>query len=234
MWELDIIINYKYRKYLFYIKDSIISNPKYDKKGVFAIVKDGNNAVLSIAILEPTKQLLKDIEELVAETLIFTEKEAYITKSRRLPRGEFRQAFVKALVLLNMQKEIALAKKYIDLQSSTINIHSLFSFRLKHLEAIWQSHLDAICPNDMEVNNDNLLDILQAIISSNIKNVEVVITDAYRITARNINIVATDEADVIANLILISPKKITIDKNVVLSGDTIILLQYLFQNKLVL
>ena len=235
MWEIDIIINYKYRKYLMYIKENITNSKNYSKKGVFAIIKMDNNAILSIAMLDATEELKQEIRVWIAECIVFSEKESYIRNKKILPNTTFRNAFLKALIMVDISSDIDIVAKEINLCDKSINLHSLYKFRLKFLEDRWEKSLQALFPDKKELTSDKLMDILKNIVASNRKSVEVVIKkrdNKFVIEAINddIYITASDEADVIANLILLSPYAIHNESANEYCSDSLILIEYLFSN----
>lgn len=235
MWEIDIIIEYKYRKYLLYLKENITASKYYNKKGIFAIIKIESNAVLSIAIIDIDDRLKEQIIEWIAECVVFSEKERYILSSKLLPNNEYKNTFLKALVMVDMTEDVKMVSSHINLDEDTINLHSLFKFRLPHLEKKWKAMLERFFTKDEILDNSKIMEILKDITACT-QNSEIIRVrkknDNYIIESSisNIYITAKDDTDLIANLILLSPKEIHIYCSQYISTESMVLLTYLFCN----
>ena len=234
MWEFNIYINNKYIRYLNYIKENIMTSKNYTK-GIFAIAKIDNNAVLSIAIEKPSNALLNEIKHYIAESIIYSEKENYISQKKFIPKNEFRTPLIKVLVLLNISSDIDYVANLINLNDSNLNIHSFFNFKLNKLKNKWESSINSFTSKNEETTGEELLDILKLIIESNPSNNKAVIEfngSNYILDIDKKRISANDEIDIISNLIISSPNKIDIQCKDNLSCDSLILLNYLFNNKI--
>ena len=235
MWEIDIIIDYRYRKYLLYLKENITSSQHYNHKGVFAIIKIGNNAILSIAIMDIDDNLKSEIKEWIAECVVFSEKERYILASQTLPNNIYKHTFLKALVMVDMAEDVKIVSSHISLEENTINLHSLFKFRLNNLEKKWCDMLAKFFPKNESLDDGKIMEILRNITECNRTNEILLVkrnSDNYIIESivSNTYITAQDDTDLIANLILLSPQKILISCTDNISTDSMILLSYLFGN----
>ena len=77
MWEISLIIQTKYKKYLMVLEEKLkiefgenkIQSAFYDSK---------DNSILSIAIDNPTYKFKKTLKKLIAEIILITEKEEII------------------------------------------------------------------------------------------------------------------------------------------------------------
>ncbi len=236
MWELDIIISYKYRKYLFYIKESIIHSAHYNKKGIFAIIGKGSEAIMSMAIIDPSTELLDEISRVIAECMIFCEKELYLAGLKIVCSKEYKSALIKTLVLIDISEDIDYAAARLDIAEKVINIHSFFQFKLHNLKDKWEKMYKTLLP-DGKVDDDSVVTMLKDIIDNNNQSISIKIEyvdKSYILSSsHHPTIHAQTEADVIANLILLSPSEIHIDQSKI-STDSLILLSYLFQNKIVM
>ncbi len=236
MWELDLIVSYKNRKYLHYIKENIVKSEYYNNKGIFALIRKNNNVILSIAIIDISNELIDKIADWISESLVFSEKENFITKKKLPDSSNFRSTFLKALALINVTDDIKFVKERLDMNSKTINFHSFFSFCLSDLKNRWEKELLMYFPKDSTISDDSLLDILYSIVKSNETKIEIIIDyldNKYILSGGDdLTIPANDEADILANLVILSPNKITINCKNKLTKDTFVLLNYLFKDKL--
>ncbi|MBQ4558381.1 MAG: hypothetical protein IJA61_03285 [Clostridia bacterium] len=236
MWEFSIYINKKYLNYLNQIKNSILSSKHY-LGGIFAISTVDETAILSIAIECPSKQLKNEIKQAIAECLVYTQKEKYISAKINCLNCEFITPLIKVLVLLDIAKDIHETSKSINLNDCKIHIESFFNFKLQHIKKKWEDSVSFIIKNK-NINSEELLDVLKLIVESNSANCVAKIlytNNRYILEYQNgSKVLAEDEIDIISNLIISSPQKIEITCKEVLSCDTIILLKYLFLNKLVI
>ncbi len=234
MWELDIIIGYKYRKYLFYIKEYILSSSHYTGHGIFAIIADDSDATMSIAIPSPRVELLSDIRSVIAECIIVCEKERYLYNIANKCNKSYRNAVIKTLTLIDISDDIEYAYQTLDININTINMHSYFQFKMHFLKEKWQKVYTNLLPDN--ISNENIIHLLKNIIDNNIQKYSIYITcqnGRYTISGHSEKpITAIDESEVISNLILLSPSKILIDNNI-FSNDGIMLLLYLFENRLI-
>jgi len=236
MWEIDLIVNYRNRKYLFYIKENIIKCPDYHKDGIFAIIRKNNTAILSIAIKNISNTLKQAITNLVAESIVFSEKENYIAKKKLPNFNNFKSTLLKAISLINIKEDINLVKSRLDIEQKVINFHSFFSFCLHDLKEKWNKEFSILIPHDNLIDDSIILDILTNIIESNITNTSITIdyiNNKYILQNKEVDIPAQDETDILANLIILSPAKIIINCKNKISKDSYILLSYLFKDKLI-
>ncbi|MBE5735630.1 MAG: hypothetical protein E7361_04225 [Clostridiales bacterium] len=234
MWELDIIINYRYRKYLFYIKEYISASKYNTTKGLYAIISERDNAIMSIALVNPSKELLAEVKSVIAECIVVCEKEKYIHSLKICCNQAYKSAIVKTLTMIDINEDIEYAKSILDIDSKSINIHSYFHFKMQLLKKKWKELYNKLLP-DKNIGDEIVLQLLKDIIDTNSQEYIVHIrhTDGkYIIDCKELNpITATSEADIISHLILLSPKELHLNQSQ-FSADGIILLSYLFDNKL--
>lgn len=243
MWEITLFSKLKYKKYFEYIKESLENN--LQEKSLFALAKNGNTVVISIASESKDEKTLDYIKNLIAEVIVLIEKEEFLKSKLVLENlsGVCKMALIKALVLFDIEDDIAVTKKHINLNTN-IDLHAFFIFRLKELQKKWK-HLVFLTSNDSfyENNVEILLEFLRFLIESLPFNKEVVTVSkqdkkfcvCYKTTSAKSKMLRDtigNEIDLVTTLISLSPKKIYL-KDINLSEETFNMIKYIFNQRVI-
>ncbi len=233
MWQFNILINYKYRKYLSYLKQNITNSPHCPKGVVFALVKVGSDVSLGIAMPEINIALLQSIRHWVAEIIVLSEKESLFSSFDISKK--YMNTLIKTLMLIDISAEIEYCKEKLDMSEEVLCVHSYFNFRLPKLKQKWQANIKQKQSLDGS-DEEQVLDIFKQVIATNQSYTLARITkteDMWNLYIDDTLISSTsDELDIVASLIIHSPKAIEIYDSKHLSTDTMLLLQFLFCNKI--
>ena len=242
MWEISLIIQTKYKKYLMVLEEKLkiefgenkIQSAFYDSK---------DNSILSIAIDNPTYKFKKTLKKLIAEIILITEKEEIIMNNIKSPTSEqtSNSVFIKTLVLFDFEEEKREIESLLEL-SKKIDLHAFFNFRLSKLKNKWFELVNLANRDDSIISNaEVLLEVLVESIAPSGRIIIVKYDKGFEFYDENgdrckdafLTKKITDEAELITNLILLSPKKIKLMCKDKLTKESLNLINYIFSNKLI-
>lgn len=244
MWEISIEMPIKFKRYLVNIENYLLE--KYKDLGIFmALAKKQNSFVLSLAVNLPNNKFKQDIKLQISETIILSEKEDFFKTKFNCENlsDSCKDAFINALIMFNFEEEILYVSSLLDIDKNVIT-HAFFVFKLKELMLKWQELLYISSQQILYNTPEILFEFLRFLVSninSKYEKVEIVkrdkkylINDDKNNTIKNDKIIdATDEIELITNLIILSPKQIIIDIKLV-SNEMVSLLKYIFDERLII
>lgn len=239
MWEISLIVQAKNAKYLEIIENKIKSLTKF--KVHSALHNNAGSSTLSLATEKPEIELINLLKILIAEAIIFIEKEDLIKKkvdfknTQQIGVG----AFIKALVLFDFEADKNEIICSLEL-NKTIDLHAFFNFRLRALKKKWLELLNLVNQNNGLIGGaDILLEMLVENLSFSDKNIfiekscdEFVLLDEEgKKIQEGISGIIFDEIELVTNLIILAPKKIKILCKSDISKETMNLIGYIFGNR---
>lgn len=244
MWEISIEMPLNFKRYLINIENYLLE--KYKDLGIFmAFGKKQNSFVLSVAVNLPNNKFKQDLKIQISEAIVLSEKEEFFNSSFNCENlsGTCKQAFINALIMFNLEEEIVYVSELLDMEKNIIT-HAFFVFRLKLLILKWKELLYISSQQILYNTPEILFEFLKFLVSnvnSNYEKVEIVkqdkkylIYDEKNNTIKSDKIIdATDEIELITNLIILSPKQIVIDIKLI-SNEMISLLKYIFEERLII
>ncbi len=242
MWEISLIIQTKYKRYLQVLEEKL--KIEFDSNKIQSAFYDGKeNSTLSLAIKEPTYKFKKTLKKLIAEIVLLTEKENIILNNIKHHNKDItsKSVFVKTLVLFDFEEEKKEIENLIEL-SKRIDLHAFFNFRLMHLKNKWLDLVNLANKDDSVVSNaEVLLEILVESLTPSGRIVIVEYDKGFELYDENgkkcdesfLSSEINDEVELITNLILLSPKKIKIMCKEKISAESLNLINYIFSNKLI-
>jgi len=244
MWEISIEMPLNFKRYLINIENYLLE--KYKDLGIFmAFVKKQNSFVLSVAVNLPNNKFKQDLKIQISEAIVLSEKEEFFNSNFNCENlsGTCKQAFINALIMFNLEEEIVYVSELLDMEKNIIT-HAFFVFRLKLLILKWKELLYISSQQILYNTPEILFEFLKFLVSnvnSNYEKVEIVkqdkkylIYDEKNNTIKSDKIIdATDEIELITNLIILSPKQIVIDIKLI-SNEMISLLKYIFEERLII
>lgn len=244
MWEISIEMPLKFKRYLVNIENNLLE--KYKDLGLFmALAKKHNSYVLSIALNNPNNKYKQDLKYQIAEAIVLSEKEDFFKTYFDCDYLSLscRNAFINALVMFNLEEEIEDVSNLINIETNMIT-HAFFVFRLKDVLIKWKELLYVSSQQILYDTPEILFEFLKFLVSSiNSKHEKVavvkenkkfLINDEKNKKIENDKIIdATDEVELVTNLIILSPKQIIIDIKLI-SNEVVSLLKYIFEERLIL
>lgn len=241
MWEFTTIINIKYKRYLNYILREI----GLSKINVISVLSfDSDLAKLTIAVDVKSMQKLANIlVDAICNVILLVHKKQYFKNNINLSKLDetSSSAFLKALVMFDSAIDKQEIKQEIILHKQ-LNIDSFYNFKLGFLREKWSEILNIVNANVYISNSNNFLELLKFLVNnldSSVPLINVYFKDNKFIVYDNKNrpiklkdVEETNEANLISQLIELSPKVINLYCSKNLSTSTFKVIYYLFDKKI--
>lgn len=240
MFEYTIKANLIDYNLLEYMKYSLSQNINC----IVALSKTKQESILSVAS-NNKKELINALIKEITKYIAFKFKESFFYNNLKLTQLnlEYKKALIKALVLFDIESDERFIKKNIIL-TKTIDINSLFYFKLNLLKLNWQEMVNVANNNACAFfSNENFLELIKFLIESmpkKEKQVNVIFNNnKFEITNSNNKILKNQfenekniELALVSNLIYIAPEKINLYCINNLSNSTFKILYHIFNKNI--
>lgn len=240
MWEISLNVQTKNEKFLEIIEKKVKSLDKI--KVHSALSRNLGVSMLSLATEKPELELINILKSLIAETIIFIEKEALIRKESNLKNVTKTSfgAFIKALVLFDFDADKKEIMCSLDLNKN-LDLHAFFNFRLRPLKKKWQELIQLTNQNNgfiggadvlLEMLVDNLEVSDRKVFVEKVRSKFILLDEEGReIKGDRVSSNIFDEIELVTNLIILAPKTIKILCKYDITKETMNLINYIFAGR---
>lgn len=237
MWEITISCGYQDIVYLLEMENTL--NRVYGKD-VMTIITMDEDIICNIAVIK--NSLIDDVKKIIIETMIKCLKSNFFSDNLKLNNNDIslNSFMVSSLVMIELLEEVEYVYNNFEIKNH-INFKSFIYFKLTDFIDKWQYICDYI--NNLILDNNEeviYLEFLKFIsclqkpkydvLYLEHSNKNLLLYDCNHKKLKKIEI--TDEVGVIANLIMLSPKKIIINCHEKLTDKVSQLINYIFDDKL--
>jgi len=240
MWEISLNLQTKNEKFLEIIENKVKSLEKF--KVHSALSRNSGVSTLSLATDKPELELINLLKSLIAEAIIFIEKEALIKKESNLKNVTKTSfgAFIKALVLFDFEADKKEIMCSLDL-TKNLDLNAFFNFRLRSLKKKWLELINLTNQNNGFIGGaDVLLEMLVDNLEVSDRKVfvekvsqEFILLDeeGKKIEEEKLSKSIFDEIELVTSLIILAPKKINVLCKNDISKETMNLINYIFAGR---